>query len=290
MNRVVVRAPAKLNLALAVTGLTDGGYHLVDMIMQAVDVWETVEVVKSMGYSLRLPNSLIPATDKNTATKAAKIFFEQTGLLAGADITIHKKVPTRAGMAGGSADAAAVLVGLNELYGARLSLDEMCEMGVQVGADVPFSLLGGTARVFGIGEKMTALDAIPECYFAIAMPKGGVSTPLAYKRFDEMGSPFTPDIEAACDAIKAGSLKALCIHMQNMLEPSNGDDTTVALRKIMDDEGAIASMMTGSGAAVFGMFETKNQAEIAAQKAKNIAVEVFVAQPVSTGPQIVEMT
>ncbi len=287
LKKVTVEAPAKLNLALAVTGLAENGYHRVDMVMQAISIWERVEVVRSAGYSLRLPKSPVPADDKNVATKAAAAFFYATGLLAGADITIHKTVPTRAGMAGGSADAAAVLLGLNELYGARLGMAELCAIGAGVGADVPFSLVGGTARVGGIGEVLSPLPPLPPCWFAVAMPAGGMSTPVAYARFDAMGSPLSPDIGAACRAIEAGSLAALAPHMQNMLEAAAGDETTAALRQVMDEHGALASMMTGSGAAVFGLFMQEAAARAAAQAARTVAAQVFVARPVHGGARVV---
>lgn len=286
MKRVVVRAPAKINLALAVTGVAENGYHTVDMLMQAVSLWETVEVVKSAGYSLRLPKSLVPPNDKNTATKAAAAFFAETGLLAGADITVHKSIPTRAGLAGGSADAAAVLVGLNELYGARLTTAQLCAIGLTVGADVPFSLLGGTARAQGIGQVLTPLAPLTGCWFAIAMPRGGVSTPAAYQRFDQRGSPLCPDIEAACRAIEDGGPAALAPLMQNMLEHANGDATTRRLRQVMDAHGALASMMTGSGAAVFGMFPQEDAARAAARAAKRHASKVFCVQPVAQGAHV----
>ena len=152
MRSVTVLAPAKLNLTLDVTGTRPDGYHTLDMIMQAVSLRERVTLRRSRGLSLSLPGSRVPANEHNTAYKAALAFFHGTGLLAGAAITVEKHVPVRAGMAGGSADAAAVLVGLNELYGARLSAAELCALGAQVGADVPFSIVGGTARVTGVGD------------------------------------------------------------------------------------------------------------------------------------------
>ena len=129
MEAVTVLAPAKLNLTLGVTGFAENGYHTLDMLMQAVSLYEKVELRKSAELRLSLPGSRVPADSRNTAVKAALAFFHETGLLAGADITVHKRVPVRAGMAGGSADAAAVLVGLNELYGARLSAAELCALG-----------------------------------------------------------------------------------------------------------------------------------------------------------------
>ncbi|MDL2327080.1 4-(cytidine 5'-diphospho)-2-C-methyl-D-erythritol kinase [Ruminococcaceae bacterium OttesenSCG-928-A11] len=287
MRKVVVEAPAKLNLSLAVTGLAANGYHTVDMVMQAVGLWERIEVVRSMGYSLRLPKSPVAAGEKNTATKAAKAFFHETGLLAGADITVHKKIPTRAGMAGGSADAAGVLVGLNALYGARLSLEKLCEIGATIGADVPFSLLGGTARATGTGETLHPLRPLENCWFAIAMPHGGgVSTPEAYQRFDTQGSPLCPDVAAACAAIEGGNLAGLLPQMQNMLEHANSDGKTRALRALFDRHGALASMMTGSGAAVFGLFSTRAEAEKAARAAKPLATGAWAAPPVASGPRI----
>ncbi|MDL2324002.1 4-(cytidine 5'-diphospho)-2-C-methyl-D-erythritol kinase [Ruminococcaceae bacterium OttesenSCG-928-A16] len=284
MKKIVMKAPAKLNLALAVTGLTTGGYHLVDMIMQSVSLYERVEIVKSSGYSLTLPQSPVPANSKNTATKAAKLFFTETGLLAGADITIYKKVPTRAGMAGGSADAAAVLMGLNQLYGARLTLPQLCKMGAQIGADVPFSILGGTARASGIGDILQPLPPPPPCWFTVAMPKGGVSTPIAYAKYDEIGSPVQPNIAAIQTAIQQGNLANIAANMQNALEHANGGERTLQIRKQLDNAGALASMMTGSGAAVFGLFANKPTAEAAAKQVEKLAPQVFVVQPVAHGP------
>ena len=284
----MVNAPAKLNLALDITGIAPNGYHLVDMIMQTVSLYERVEVMRSMGYSLRCPKSRVPADDKNTATKAAAAFFWETGLLAGADITVHKTVPTRAGMAGGSADAAAVLVGLNELYQARLTKPELCEIGLKVGADVPFAIMGGTARVEGIGEKLSPLAPLPPCWFAVAMPSCGVSTPAAYARYDQLGSPHRPPMAAITQAIQTGDLFTLADNMYNVLEHANGNNRTAEIRQVLDQNGAIASMMTGSGAAVFGIFTEKEGAQLAATALKSITSQTFVLQPVEQGAHVVE--
>ena len=175
-NAVTVLAPAKLNLALDVVGLLPNGYHALDMTMQTITLYERVMLRRSAGLSLRLPGSLVQPNDKNTAIKAALAFFHYTGLLAGVDITIYKNTPVRAGMAGGSADAAAVLVGLNALYGAKLSMSELCALGAGIGADVPFALMGGTCRVQGVGDLLKALPPVPDCWFTVVMPDYGVST------------------------------------------------------------------------------------------------------------------
>ena len=141
---VTVLAPAKLNLSLDVVGTLPNGYHDLDMVMQTIDLYEKITMRTSCDLRLALPGSFVPANDKNTAFKAALAFFDYTGLLAGVDMNVYKRVPVRAGMAGGSADAAGVLVGLNELYGAKLSMSELCAIGAGIGADVPFALLGGT--------------------------------------------------------------------------------------------------------------------------------------------------
>ena len=210
LNCVTVLAPAKLNLALDVVGLLPGGYHDLDMTMQAITLYERVVLRRSPYLNLRLPGSLVAPNNKNTAIKAALAFFDYTGLLAGVDITIYKNTPVRAGMAGGSADAAAVLVGMNELYGAHLSMSELCALGAKIGADVPFALMGGTCRVQGVGDFLKALPPVPECWFTVVMPDYGVSTPEAFAAYDRVGSSVHPDCGAQEAAIRAGDLDALC--------------------------------------------------------------------------------
>ena len=184
LKSVTVLAPAKLNLALDVVGLLPNGYHNLDMTMQAITLYERVVLRRSNTLSLSLPGSPVAANDSNTAIKAAIAFFRYTGLLAGVDITIYKNVPVRAGMAGGSADAAGVLVGLNALYGAKLSMSELCALGAKIGADVPFALMGGTCRVQGVGDILKALPPCPDCWFTVVMPDYGVSTPEAFAAYD----------------------------------------------------------------------------------------------------------
>ena len=263
MRSVTVLAPAKLNLTLDVTGTRPDGYHTLDMIMQAVSLRERVTLRRSRGLSLSLPGSRVPANEHNTAYKAALAFFHGTGLLAGAAITVEKHVPVRAGMAGGSADAAAVLVGLNELYGARLSAAELCALGAQVGADVPFSIVGGTARVTGVGDILEPLKPCPPCFFTVCMPAGGISTPQAYARYDRIGTDVRPDSAAAAAAIARGDLAGLCAQMKNALEYSSASAATKPICETLRAHGALAALMTGSGAAVFGVFADAAPAQAA---------------------------
>ncbi len=287
MRSVTVLAPAKLNLTLDITGIRPDGYHTVDMILQAVNLYERVTARRSEGFSLALPGSNIPANEHNTAWKAARVFFAETGLLAGAAVTVEKHVPVRAGMAGGSADAAAVLVALNALYGARLSVAELCALGAQVGADVPFCILGGTARATGFGEVLRRLSPCPPCFFTVCMPKGGISTPQAYARYDALGTDERPDTAAALAALAAGSLPALCAQMKNALGFSSAGRDTAPICRILRENGAAAALMTGSGAAVFGVFEAEAAANAARSALAAAYPRAWVLIPEARGARIV---
>ncbi len=283
---VAVIAPAKLNLSLDVVGTLPGGYHALDMVMQAIDLHESLLLRRSQELTVRMPGSFVPINPKNTAVKAALAFFDYTGLLAGVDILIRKRVPVRAGMAGGSADAAGVLVGLDALYGAKLSMSELCAIGAGIGADVPFALMGGTCRVQGKGDLMRPLPPCPDCRFVIVMPSIGVSTPAAFARYDEVGTPAHPDCAAQEQAIRAGDLNALCTAAGNALEHCSGAKETAHIRALLDEAGALTSLMTGSGAAVFGVFAKEEQAEQAAAALREHYRQVFVARPDRGGARL----
>lgn len=280
---VTVLAPAKLNLSLDVVGTLPNGYHDLDMVMQTIDLYERLELRRSQYLSLRMPGSFVPVNDKNTAVKAAIAFFNYTGLLAGVDITIHKKVPVRAGMAGGSADAAGVLVGLNELYGARLSMSELCAIGAGIGADVPFALMGGTCRVRGVGDLIKPLPPCPDCWFVVVMPSVGISTPEAFQRYDQMGSPVHPDCDKQEAAVRADDLSGVCAAAGNALEHCSGATETPSICALLNENGALTSLMTGSGAAVFGVFEQEEQAKAAADALRGEYKQVYLARPTRGG-------
>lgn len=283
---VTVLAPAKLNLALDVVGTLPNGYHDLDMVMQAIDLQERLVLRRSPYLNLRMPGSFVPVNNKNTAIKAALAFFDYTGLLAGVDITIHKAVPVRAGMAGGSADAAGVLVGMNELYGAKLSMSELCAIGATIGADVPFALMGGTCRVRGVGDLLKPLPPCPDCRFVVVMPSIGVSTPEAFQRYDQMGSPVHPDCERQEAAVRAGDLAAICAAAGNALEHCSGAQETPAICAKLNEHGALTSQMTGSGAAVFGVFDGEDAARTAVQALQGSYKQVYLCRPVRGGAQV----
>ena len=212
---VVVLAPAKLNLSLDVAGLLPNGYHDLDMVMQTIDLYERITLRRSADLTLRLPGSFVPPNDKNTAYKAAVAFFHYTGLLAGVDITIQKHVPVRAGMAGGSADAAGVLVGLNELYNAQLSMSELCAIGAGIGADVPFALMGGTCRVKGVGDLIKPLPPCPDCWFVVVMPSVGIPHRRRSSAMISWEARFTRTVSAR-NRPSAKTIWLLCAPLQAM--------------------------------------------------------------------------
>ena len=275
-NAVTVLAPAKLNLALDVVGLLPNGYHALDMTMQTITLYERVMLRRSAGLSLRLPGSLVQPNDKNTAIKAALAFFHYTGLLAGVDITIYKNTPVRAGMAG-----------LNALYGAKLSMSELCALGAGIGADVPFALMGGTCRVQGVGDVLKALPPVPDCWFTVVMPDYGVSTPEAFAAYDTVGSSTHPDCEAQEKAIRAGDLDAVCAAAGNALEECSGAKDNEAIKSLLRAHGAVTALMTGSGAAVFGVFRDEAAARAAAAAAKRQWPQVYVAKPDRGGARVI---
>ena len=287
-DRVTVLAPAKLNLALDVVGILPGGYHALDMTMQGH------LALRAGGHPAAAPTlDLGPCPGSKVKPARATCHQGGAGFLPlygpawrGADITIHKSVPVRAGMAGGSADAAAVLVGLNELYGARLSMSELCALGVGIGADVPFALMGGTCRVQGLGDLIKALPPMPECWFTVVMPGYGISTPEAFAAYDKVGSSVHPDCAAQEAAIRAGDLDAVCAAAGNALEECSGAKDNEAIKAALRENGAVTALMTGSGAAVFGVFRTEAEAKAAADALRARWPQVYTAQPVRGGAEV----
>ena len=203
--QVTVHAPAKINLTLDIVGVREDGYHLLESIFQAVSVYDKITVKKKWGKGITLDalDCNCPA-EKNTAYKAAVAFFRYTGLKKGVKITIKKHIPQQAGMGGGSADAAGVLWALNRLFNTRLTVGQLCEIGLTIGADVPFCVMGGTAFVTGIGEGLQPLPALPDCYIVVAQPDRGISTKEAYAAVDNAVITHRPDNAAATAALNAG--------------------------------------------------------------------------------------
>ncbi len=277
--QVTVHAPAKINLTLDVVGTRADGYHLLESVMQSVDCCDTLTTTKAPTITLRVVGGDVGPLEKNTVYRAAQVFFRAVGVDGGVAMTLTKRIPQQAGMGGGSADAAAALLALDKLYDTRLTREQLCALGVQVGADVPFCLVGGTALCEGIGEVITPLAALPSCAIVIAQPAEGVSTAEAYARLD--GTPLRdrPANASMLAALEAGDLPAVGRCLANVFEPAIALPAVADIRRRMAAFAPLGSRMTGSGSVVFALFEAQSRAEACAAALKEHYPVAFVCRP-----------
>ncbi len=282
MERIQKRAYAKINPVLDVLRRREDGYHELRMIMQTVDIYDTLDISKiEKGIELTCDTGLLPCDEGNIVYRAARLMQETYDLKEGVAIHLSKQIPMAAGMAGGSADAAATLHGMNELFELHATKKQLCELGVKLGADVPYCVLGGTMLAEGIGEKLTPLPPMPECVLVVAKPDFDVSTKYVYENLHANELKYHPDTDGMVESIKAGDLKAVAAHMENVLE-----NVTVTvhpeiqeLKELMKSHGALNALMSGSGSSVFGLFEERNAADKCAGAIRDraLAGQVFVA-------------
>ncbi len=270
MKNITLNAPAKINLYLDVLGKRSDGYHEIESIMQTVSLYDVIDVtLADSGISLTANENTVPTDERNLAHKAANLFYEHTKIKGGAKIHIEKRIPVSSGLAGGSTDAGATLKALNELYDRHLSREELLKLGSKLGADVPFCMEGGCALCRGVGEKMTKLEPMTPFTVVIARGGDGVSTPAAYKRLDEkfghmLDRPFS-DIQRVISAIEMDDLNALSMSVFNTFESvilEEHKEATLYRAKLLD-YGALISLMSGSGPAVFGIFDDTEKADYA---------------------------
>lgn len=281
MKTLRIKAAAKLNFSLDILGIRPDGYHEMDMVMQTIDLFDDVELSEAGTISVFSDGS--PDGPENLAWKAAEAFFRAAKRSGGARIRLTKRIPAQAGMAGGSADAAAVLIGLNALYDARLSPEALRDAGLSVGADVPYCLIGGTARVRGIGEIVEPMPPFLSGYLVVAKPAIGISTAEAFRRFDRAENLRHPDIAALLSVMEKGQLDALSLFMENVLEQSEQNETVETLRQELLKNGTLAARMTGSGSAVFGLFSEKEAASRCAVALAGENRQIFVTKPYPKG-------
>ena len=288
MRSIDVNAYAKINLSLDIVGRREDGYHTVDMVMQSVSLSDKVRVALNETGEVTLACSKphIPADMRNTAYKAARYFLDATGLSYGADIYIEKVVPDQAGMGGGSADAAAVLRALNylceqELGEAPLNTAEMLYIGMRIGADVPFCILNGTQRCGGVGEIMIPLRDMPSCGLVVVKPDVSVSTPEAYKQCDtkpDSGMRYTPGLVLA---VESGHVGAIAERLGNRFDDALAIPEVQEIKEALLAGGAMNAVMTGSGSAVFGIYESEAAAQGAAAQLDKRLGAIFTAVPVT---------
>ena len=263
---MITKANAKINLSLDIVSKREDGYHDVCMIMQEVDFGDEVELdIGSNGnITVSCDKDLLLNPNDNLAYRAAKIFYEKSGISGGCDIKIKKHIPACAGLGGGSSDAAAVLKMLNSYYDNYFSTDELLKIGLSLGADVPFCIIGGTALAEGIGEILTPIDGMSEKWIAILKPDADISTALAYSKADSV--PFShPDVKAAVSEITGGKLESAYPLFGNVFEAVAASDfpEVKQMRDYMYAKGAEFAMMSGSGSAVFGIFDSEKKAKAA---------------------------
>ncbi len=285
------RANAKINLYLDVTSRRENGYHNIVSMMQTVSLCDLVTVnFRPSGHtSIHLNasgNDRMPLDCRNLAWRAAELFLTETGRTGEVGITIEKHIPMAAGLAGGSSDAAAVLRGLNALCGSPLSVEALCTLGSRLGADIPFCIVGGSCLVQGIGEKLSECPSAPDVPMVVACKGEGVSTPWAYGQLDERYNGFAQErseeqIQPLLSALQAQNAAEAAKHVYNIFEevvPAVQKDVNL-LKSTMREEGAIVSMMSGSGPSVFGMFESYEAADRACNRLKSLGAAAFVCHP-----------
>ena len=276
---------AKINLTLDVTGKRPDGYHDIKSVMQTISIRDDIEIDLDTGkpWVLRCSDESIPTDSRNLAWKAAEAFFRVTGKDPnGIEIRIPKRIPVEAGLGGGSADAAAVLRALNRHYENPLSILALAELGGQVGSDVPFCVLCGTAMVEGRGERLRKLPDLPDCFFVVCKPQFSSSTKALYEKLDSCAIARRPDNQAMESALLAGDLEKIAQNIWNVFDPVVTEDHLELnyIKSIFNSYGSIAQQMTGSGSAVFAIVTEFEYAAVICNMLKENYPQVFIAKPI----------
>ncbi len=287
MDKIQLKALAKINLGLDVLRRREDGYHEVKMIMQTIGLHDDLEIRKTKTPGIQVKTNLyyLPTNENNLVYKAAKLLMDEFQIQDGVSIQLKKRIPVAAGMAGGSSDGAAVLWGINQMYGLGLSMQALTERGVRLGADVPYCIQRGTALAEGIGEKLSVLPPMPKCTILIAKPGISVSTKFVYENLhaNDLKPEQHPDVDSMIEAMRQKDLGLLCSRMGNVLETVTIPAYPVIneIKRTMMDNGAIGSMMSGSGPTVFGIFDSPAAAKqaVKAVRAAKLAKQIFLTTP-----------
>lgn len=289
---MLVQGNAKINLTLNITGRLESGYHSVDMVMQSVSLADDVyvEILDGEGITLTVDKENIPTDERNTAYKAAQIFLKESDIRKAVKIDIKKHIPSQAGIAGGSADAAAVFIALNELCSSPFTEEKLCEMGKAVGADVPFCIMGGTCKATGTGTDLERLVDLPQCNILICKPDINVSTPVAYKLCDEFG--FDEERLNTANVIKGlktDSLYTITSNLYNKFEEVLNLKPVEKIKNTMLAYGAMGASMSGSGPTVYGIFKSEDTLPLEMCKSKLAESYdcVYSAVPTKSGCTII---
>lgn len=265
MDKISLKALAKINLGLDVVRRREDGYHEVRMIMQTIHLYDRVNIEKTSEPGIRIKTNLsyLPINENNLIYKAGRLLMDEFDITEGVSVDLDKRIPVAAGMAGGSTDAAAMLYGMNKMFELGLSMQELKDRGVRIGADVPYCLMRGTALAEGIGEKLKSLPPMIKCPVLIAKPQISVSTKFVYENLRLDGKTEHPDIDQLIKDIKAKDLQGVCDHMGNILETVTIPNYPIIaeIKKNMMENGATGAMMSGSGPTVFGLFDDAEKAK-----------------------------
>lgn len=279
-------SPAKINLGLEIGEKNINGYHEVDMIMQSISLCDEIEISKSCDSKIDvISNKKIGcATEKNIAYRAAQEFFNYTKTQnKGIEIKIKKNIPLCAGLAGGSADGAGVIVGLNKIFETNLEISEMCEIGAKIGSDVPFCILGGTALARGRGTDLSSIGRMPKCYILVIKPDISISTSEAYSRFDNLKIIKKHDMNLLRTSLESNNLFGICNNLYNRFEEVIDNPKIFDIKQNLKNFGALGTLMTGSGSAVYGIFDNINKAQTCIQNLKNDYDFIQLAEPMDHG-------
>lgn len=286
MEAIKLKAYAKINLTLDVIGKRENGYHDVQMVMQQIDLHDIVTLeTREGGISLESESEFLPKNDTNIAWRAAEAVSKHVGRELGVHIIIEKNIPVAAGLAGGSTDAAAVIRGLNIMYDLGLSLEEMMEIGVTIGADVPFCIMGGTALAEGIGEELSKIDLSKPFWIVLSKPSVGVSTKKIYEALNYKSIEDHPETNSMIDAVKCGDISEISELLGNVLEPVTLSlyPSVGVLKSKMKEYGASGTLMSGSGPSVFGLFKSYEKACTAAKRLKRVYKQTYVTKTIIGG-------
>ena len=281
-NDISLKALAKINLGLDVVRRREDGYHEVRMIMQTIQLYDRLDIKRTQepGIQIQTNLSFLPVNENNLIYKAAKLLMDEFSITDGVSVKLDKRIPVAAGMAGGSTDAAAMLIGVNRLFSLGLTKRQLMERGVQIGADVPYCIMRGTALAEGIGEALSPLPPMVKCPVLIAKPAISVSTKFVYQNLKLDDTTIHPDIDRLIDDIKAKNLHDIAAHMGNVLETVTIPNYPVIdeIKKHMLSNGAVGAMMSGSGPTVFGLFDDEDTAKKAykAMRSSHLARQVYL--------------
>lgn len=281
-NNISLKALAKINLGLDVVRRREDGYHEVRMIMQTIQLYDRLDIKRTQepGIQIQTNLSFLPVNENNLIYKAAKLLMDEFSITDGVSVKLDKRIPVAAGMAGGSTDAAAMLIGVNRLFSLGLTKRQLMERGVQIGADVPYCIMRGTALAEGIGEALSPLPPMVKCPVLVAKPSISVSTKFVYQNLKLDDTTIHPDIDRLIDDIKAKNLHDIAAHMGNVLETVTIPNYPVIdeIKKHMLSNGAVGAMMSGSGPTVFGLFDDEDTAKKAykAMRSSHLARQVYL--------------